>query len=194
MRVIDKRFNQETIAVISSLAGNTFNKYKSDPFIFTSSVYGIIGVYIGDEVYRISNFIEPTDFYGKDEDVAIFKFELAQDEDIHSYMDDGELIETIVDAQIRKIIVVNEHQKLFHNDIQTYDVSLTRGIIFEMEDERQIAFEKDIWFSEEINIHKGQDLISKFAPVETFIENWEEVDDYRAECDREEIVIPSGEK
>ena len=63
-----------------------------------------------------------------------------------------------------------------------------------MEDERQIAFEKDIWFSEEINIHKGQNLITKFAPVETITENWENVDDYRAECDREEIIILSGRK
>ena len=46
-----------------------------------------------------------------------------------------------------------------------YDVWVTRGIIIEFGD-HELAFEKPVWFSEDIVIRKGYNLIVKFQPVE----------------------------
>ena len=189
MKVIDNRFNSQIMDMISKMPGAVFHKYKSDPFVFTASVYGIVGLYIGNKTYRISNFVQPTDFYGKKEDVAMFLIDESTESEIKSCMDDGELIDTPVDSVIKKITVVNEHQQLFNQGIQTYDVYVTRAIIFEMEDGGEVSFEKDIWFSEEINIRRGHDLIGKLSSTDSFAENWEGIEGYDTKCDRESIIV-----
>jgi hypothetical protein len=102
-------------------------------------------------------------------------------------MDEGNMIEYPVENRITEIRIVNENQRLFHHDEQIYDVYTVRGIIFVLEDGREISFEKPIWFSEEIYIQKGYDLIEKFAPFEEFAEGWNE--DYHGESSREITVI-----
>lgn len=60
-----------------------------------------------------------------------------------------------VEEMIQEIQIVNEHQELFHLGVKTYDVQVTRGIIFLLQNGGEISFEKNIWFSEMISIHKG---------------------------------------
>lgn len=189
MVTIDKRFNANELDIIKEMSGKVFEGYECDPFIFTTSVYGIIGLHVGGKAYTITNFVQVENYYGRDEDVANFRVDIAKPGAIHSYMDGGKLINTPVDSTISRVRVINEHQKLFYRGEQTYDVQVTRGIIFELSDGRQISFEKDVWFSEEITIERGDDVISKFTPCEEFIHNWDGADDYRAECSREEIVF-----
>ena len=102
---------------------------------------------------------------------------------------EGIIEERYYDSIIKKITVVNEHQQLFNQGIQTYDVYVTRAIIFEMEDGGEISFEKDIWFSEEINIRRGHDLIDKLSSTDSFAENWEGIEGYDTKCDRESIIM-----
>jgi len=189
MVTIDKRFNATELGIIRGMSGKEFEEYECDPFIFTTSVYGIIGLHIGGMAYRITNFIKPENYYGKKEDVADFRIEVAKPDEIHSYMDDGELINTPVKSTISRIRIINEHQKLFYKGEQTYDVQVTRGIIFELCDGREISFEKDVWFSEEITVERGNALINRFTPCDEFIHNWDGADDYRADCSRQEIVF-----
>ncbi len=187
MKTIDIRFSIETIDTIRSLIGQRFESLKHDPFIFSPSVYGIVGMVIGGKSYTITNQVEVLDYYGKTEDVAVFHFQPAEYESIESFMDEGNMIEYPVENRITEIRIVNENQRLFHHDEQIYDVYTVRGIIFVLEDGREISFEKPIWFSEEIYIQKGYDLIEKFAPFEEFAEGWN--GDYHGECSREITVI-----
>lgn len=189
MVTIDNRFNDEELDIIKGMSGKEFEGYECDPFIFTKSVYGLVGLHIGGVAYKITNFIVPQDYYGKIEDVADFRISVANDGEIHSYMDGGTFVNTPVKSQISRIRIINEHQKLFYKGEQTYDVKVTRGIIFELIDGREISFEKDVWFSEEITVEKGSNVITRFTPCEEFSQNWEGIDDYTAECSREEIVI-----
>ena len=75
---------------------------------------------------------------------------------------------------------------MFENGEQTYDVWLTRGIIIDVGD-RQIAFEKDVWFSEEIIVHRGYELSKEFSPTEDFCVHWDS--SVKAECSREAVVL-----
>ena len=189
MVTIDKRFNDNELGIIREMSGKEFEAYECDPFIFTTSVYGIIGLYIGGSAYKITNFVKAENYYGKKEDVADFRVDVARPGEIHSYMDGGEFIKTPVKAIISKIRIINEHQKLFYREEQTYDVQVTRGIIFELSDGREISFEKDVWFSEEISVEKGSNLIDRFTSTDEFTQNWDGIDDYTAMCSREEIIL-----
>ena len=93
-----------------------------------------------------------------------------------------------VEQTITGISLVQENQQLFDQGKQTYDVWVTRGIIFSLDD-HQISFEKPIWFSEDIIIRKGYDLLEQFAPIETITdsENWAE--DLELKCTRNLVEL-----
>ncbi len=60
------------------------------------------------------------------------------------------------------------------------------GIIFVMNDGLEIAFEKQVWFSERISVYKGYHLIQQFSPISEFTWNWEHP--FRGECERQVIT------
>lgn len=185
MEKIDVRFSAADMAVVKNMVGKKMVKYKCDPFEFSTSVYGIVGISFEDASFAFTNFIEPLDYYGEQEDVAVFKIEQMPFQSIHSFIQNQTMIEMPIESIVSEVQVVNECQQLFENEKQTYEVLLTRGIIFIFEDGHELSFEKNIWFSEEITVEKGYDLIERFTPTSEFGEGWSE--NYRGECSREII-------
>ena len=186
MQCTDIRFNEKTVALLQAMVGQCFHKLKHDPFIYAESVYQNVGLYIGNKTYLLANELAVMDYYGAMEDVALLRLESCKEDEIKSGLSDTMQIDDIVEAVITEIRIVNENQQLFKNGEQTYDVWLTRGIIFVC-GEREIALEKDIWFSEEIAISKGYNTIKQFADPKEFAENWS--DENVAKCAREIITL-----
>lgn len=181
---IDVTFDEKTMNIFQNFIGKKFEKYKSDPFVYSPSVYGIVGLYIDKSVYKLTNLTEVFDYYGAKEDVAVFKLENSIDEEINTFIVNGKMIDCNIENTISKIQIVNENQKVFYKGEQTYDVWVTRGIIFLFADGLELSFEKDV-FSELIFIEKGYNLISRFTPEYKFSERWE--DGYTGECTRKII-------
>ena len=177
---IDTRFNDETMEMLRNMLGRTMIKYKCDPFIFSTSVYGIVGIFFKGRAFTFTNTTEAKDYFGTTEAVAIFHLAQTPEAEIKSRLQDEEMIDVSVNNQISEISVINEHQSLFENGVQTYDVWLTRGVIFKFVDGMELSFEKNVWFSEDITIEKGYDLITRFSPVNEFTEDWG--GKYRGEC------------
>lgn len=184
MNKIDMRFD---VNIIKELIGKEFTKYKCDAFDFTNSVTQIIGIYIGEKVFSLTNIQENVDYFGNLDDVAICRFTETVDDSVKSAFKDTEMRTTPVGGTIDKILLINENQKLFKNDEELYNVWLTRAIIFFV-DRREISFEKDnVPFSEEIVIHRGYDLIEKLSDEKEFLTAWRE--GLVPECTRDIIEI-----
>lgn len=184
MKSIDKRITKE---IFNKMVGKRLNYIMHDPFIYSNSVYGIVGLNIEDEYFKVSNQIEVEDFFGAKEDVARFDVIKDQKENIHSYVDGVNMSATPINQLIKGILVVNEHQQLFEDEQQTYDVWITRGFIIELADGLEISLEKEIWFSEEINIERGYNLIDKFSPISRVTEGWSSPK--KMVCEREILYI-----
>ncbi len=187
MKHIDVRFNQIEMRLIKDMIGSLLIKYKCDPFEFSTAVYGIVGICTDKTSYAFTNSIQVMDYYGANEDVAVFHIEKRDDLEIKSLISGNTMIELPVNKIIKEIDIINEHQKVFKNDEQTYDVWLTRGIIFRLADNTEISLEKNIWFSEMITIDKGDHLLSKFTSVKEFVEDWE--GEFHGECSREIVKL-----
>lgn len=184
MKKIDMRLDE---TIFQKMVGKQFLKYKCDPFVYTNSVTSIVGLYIDDEIFSLKNNQTTVDYFGTEDDCAVFSVEKVQEDDIISLFDDVEQIDTPIEEAICKITLVNENQRIFENGEYTYDVWLTRGIIFHFK-EREISFEKDnVPFSEEIVIQRGYDLMEKFSNQNDFLEGWDE--DKTPECAREVVII-----
>ena len=184
MKTIDMRFDED---ILRSFVGKTFSEYKCDPFVFTNSVTQIVGLYIDDKVYSMTNIQESVDYFGDTEDISVCKFKESEKKDIQSAFKDTEMISTPVKGIIEKILLVNEKQQLFKEGEELYSVWLTRGIVFFVNG-REISFEKDIVpFSEEIIIRRGYSLLRDFSDEKEFLQSWSE--EYEPMCNRQVIEI-----
>lgn len=171
MKTIDMRFDPE---LIRNLIGKTFIEYRCDAFDFTNSVTQIVGLSIGGKVYALTNVQEYVDYYGNDDDVAVYRLQETGSDGVKSAFKDTEMVTTPVNGIIEKVLLVNENQQIFKGGIEQYNVWLTRGIIF-FANGREISFEKDnIPFSEEIIIQRGYNLIDKFSDEKEFLTSWGE--------------------
>lgn len=184
MKTIDMRFNAD---MIQEWVGEKFVKYKCDPFNITNSVTQIVGLYIGDDIYSLTNIQEAVDYFGFIEDMSVSRIMKVEDSAIKSALKDVEMISTSVSEEITSVKIINEKQTMTINGELAYEVWLTRAIIFEMGG-REISFEKDtVPFSEEIIIQGGHELIDKISDNDDFLQEWDE--EYSPEYKRDVLVI-----
>lgn len=165
----DLRLDEE---IFKKMIGKQFYKYKCDPFVFTNTVTGIVGLYIGEKVFELKNEQTAFQYFDSMDDVALWNIKETNDSEIHSVFENTEQIDTSINQNINSIILVNEHQMVNIHD-QEYDLWLTRAIVFHLEN-RDIYFEKDnTAFSEEIEIKRGHDLLSEFPKRnDYFLDQW----------------------
>lgn len=182
--VYDFRFDEK---LFQSFPGKTFHKYRCDPFIGVPKVYAVIGIYIGDKVYRLSNFTQVMDYDFHADPIAVNRFEETEDSAIVSAVNNMRQVDMPREGTIEKVTLVNEHQVIRYNGTKAYEIWVTRAVIFTI-DGTELSFEKDSWpYSEELEIHEGKDLRNSLSDVNEFSYGWEE--GVTAKAEREEIVF-----
>lgn len=165
----DLRLDEE---IFKKMIGKQFNKYRCDPYVFTNTVTGIVGLYIGEKVFELKNEQSAFQYFDSMDDVALWNIKEVSDSEIYSVFENTEQIDTSINQNINSITLVNEHQIVNIHE-QEYNLWLTRAIIFHLEN-RDIYFEKDnTAFSEEIEIKRGHDLLSEFPKRnDYFLDQW----------------------
>lgn len=165
-------FTSKELQILTAMKGQQFNNYKSDPFVYSPMVFGIVGISVGDETYKITAQLKETQRFNSIDEVVCLQIEKADSTDIGSLMDGGEMVETPVMNKIDSIMVVTDFQTLT-KDSDEKEFARTIGCIFKMFDGLEISFEVGCWYSEMITVRKGYNLIEDFTPVEEFYEEWE---------------------
>ena len=165
----DLRLDEE---IFKKMIGKQFNKYRCDPYVFTNTVTGIVGLYIGEKVFELKNEQSAFQYFDSMDDVALWNIKEVSDSEIYSVFENTEQIDTSINQNINSITLVNEHQIVNIHEHE-YNLWLTRAIIFHLEN-RDIYFEKDnTAFSEEIEIRRGHDLLSEFPKRnDYFLDQW----------------------
>ncbi len=185
MKKIDIRFSKNTMTLLKSLIGKKMDYFACFRLGYTSSVYGMVLFKINGDFYWLTNRLETMDYMNKVDDVGVFKFEKTDINTVEKFLEGNPLTETPIDQTISEIRIMNENQQLFHNNIQTYDVNTVRGLVFVLQDGREISLEKEIWFSEMINVRTGHKLMDEYDTMDDFMKNWEEFPDYDTKGSRE---------
>jgi hypothetical protein len=158
---------------VQSLVGRTFVKYRCDEFFVANDVLEIVGLFIGDDVFSLRANFEMVDYLGEPDDIAYMKFSYDKEQNICSAFKDSVMIDHPVNTKIASIKVFNDHQLLVKDKKVEYDAHVTRAILFYLDDNREILFEKDNWvYSENISISTGQDLEKELSDVNFFCEGW----------------------
>lgn len=184
MKVNDYRFDQ---SLFKSFIGKNFNKYKHEKFLYTNTVTQILGFMINGKSYEMNNDFEQVDFMGWDNEATICRISQTSWDSILS--DNEDVIETEINKEIKSITLINDHfvSKTFGNI--NYDWWETRAIIFNF-GELEVSFEKqDSFFSMEIEINKGYELIHKVEDGRFILSDFEQTDEQTIEVNRETITL-----
>ncbi len=189
MKRLDIRYDDKTMELLKSLVGKRLEKIEHLAVPLPTCAYGVVVYKIAGEEYSLTNKLETMDYMNEIQDVGVFKFKRANENEVDEIIDGHELIETPVEQEIEEIRIMNEKQQLFEKEVQTYDVDTVRGMVFVLKDGREVSAEKDIWFSECIKITVGHDLMKEYSTMEDFFGNWEDYPEYMAKGSREIIEL-----
>ncbi len=185
----DIRFDKKTLELLQLLVGQELEYFACERLEYTSSVYGMVVFAIGNKLYRITNLHERLEYFNSVDDVGVCRFEETNEDAVQSFLEGGELIKTPVKQRIKEIRIMNENQQLYHRGKQTYDMYTVRGIVFVMEDGREISVEKEIWFSEMITVRAGRNLMDEFESMDDFLGNWVDSQEYQTDGSREILIL-----
>ncbi len=184
MNVNDYRFNQD---LLKSFIGKTFNKYKHKKFSYTNTVSLYLGFMIDNVSYEISNDFEAVDFLDLDGEATICR---VNQKDWNKILENkNNVIETEIEKEIKSITIINDNFISRSYGEINYDWWETRAIIFNV-DQLEVSFEKtDCFFSMEIEINKGYDLINKVEDGKFILSGFEQSDEQTIEVNREIIKL-----
>ena len=190
---IDKRLTDEEMNILRQLIGKKIVSFRHEEFRPTHASYGAVGIETEQGMIYLYCQTEPINYFGSVGDEAV----LTLTRERHAWLDESPYTYVLAAASpvhetVKEIHVVQDHQRLYENGEQTFDVWLTWGIIFEFGD-YQYSLEKSQGFSGIIFIEKGNDLINTFSSTDGFEDPEFWTDDCIAECDREIVVISESD-
>lgn len=185
MKKYDFRINSDEA---KKLLNKKFNKYKHAEFEYTNTVTLYVGLMIDDISYEVCNDYEQLDYFGWDNEATVCRINKKPWEMILNNSS-SKIVETNIDQVIKGITIVNDHYSSFDHKIQNYDLWETRAVIFDFGD-HQISFEKqDCWFSMEIEINRGENLINKISDGKFILKDFEQSEKQTIKTDRDIIEI-----
>ncbi|MCD8205702.1 MAG: hypothetical protein LUD29_03715 [Clostridia bacterium] len=194
MKRLDIRFDRETMDLLRSLIGKKMNKFMCQRRMYSAAVDEVVIFQIENVLYKLTNAYQDLEYMNHLDDVGVFKFGPASEDDIKwyeaLYTPKLDMISTPIEQNIMEIRILHENQQLYHFGEQVNDVNIVRGVIFVMEDGLEIALEKDMWFSEFIYVTTGHNLMDEFRGIdETHLQTWKSDPEYEAKGSRELVVL-----
>lgn len=147
------------------------NWIKHDEFLFSPTTYGVVYIKIGNTIYSLTDFYETKNLGDGTEEISVLKIQVDNNA-LHGMTCDTKKVCENLNLKIQKIILVNTITNItLKSNLNNSDTILdTQGIIFSLDNDYQLAFEKDD-FGENISIYKGYKLEDKFADIPNMIKN-----------------------
>lgn len=178
MNKINHLLKREEIELLKSLINKKLVSIKHDSFIYTNSSFVKVSFYFEDgSIFQLANrIVGVDDFFGEDEDVAKFTFQKCEEKDTETEFTGGnypKIITSPINLKIKDIILINENVKTYEKKELTYEFDYVKGIIFRFEG-IDYLFQRNIWFSEDIFIFKGANVMNKIVPVDEGWDDWGE--------------------
>ena len=72
---IDVRLKKEDVQILQSIVGKKLDRIEHDEFVFTNTSSQAVKFDLGDALFYLYSFTEPLDYFGADEDVAVWSVE-----------------------------------------------------------------------------------------------------------------------
>ena len=172
----DFRFDTK---LMQSFVGLQITSYKC-----TDTITEMVDIQIGDNVYCLTNEYEELDYFLLENENTVYRIS-----DSYRNGPDNTQITVNVNQIISKVILLNEHIVLEKNDRISYDVWNTKAIIFGLNDYELCFIKEDCWFSEKIEILKGNNLLNHIFDEQGILDDFIDMKDGMVELNNEIVVF-----
>ena len=177
-KTLDTRLSAEERTSLSCLIGKSFDKYRSDTFTFSNTVYGTLGIIADNIVLELTNYTQvEEEYFGYSEEVSRFRLKRVNASDLKSGVVDGVQIDHVVNDIIVDVKLVNDREIMTKAGEPFFDYRYTRAIVFCFEG-HELAFERGDDVFELIHVVSGYEALTKIGPADEFLdpkEGFEEV-------------------
>ena len=186
MKIIDNRFNED---LIKSFVGKKLARIKHDHFRYTNTVTGIVGFMIEDKSYAMVNDFEEVDYLDWDNEACVCRITERPWNEIRSFVEGEEQITTEINEIVEQVTIINDHIESYSYGEKDYDVWETRAIIFDL-GSYQVSFTKQVcFFSMEIEVNRGYDLINKIETTDAVYTGHNVADELALKIGREIVTL-----
>ena len=172
MAITDVRLSEREKSLLAGMIGKTLDELIRDEYIVNPTTYMSAWLVIQGDVFDVHCEVEPRDYFGEVDDVAVVSVREDGRGGVHSHLvGHGQTTERIA-RTILDVKVVEDTQEMLEGDDTEHVFSFTAAIIFELEGTK-LMFEFGPWFSEDIGIVRGPQADAKLPAA---IEDIPEVD------------------
>ena len=177
--MVNARFTEEMIKILSDMKGITFVSYECDEGHGFPRAYGNFRINLEDYSVDVSNEIRGLPFFGKVEEVAMFSCKKVDSKTPYEPGVIGETRLVPVEEKIESVEIVTDEINVNNGE---YEIVFDSALIIKTE-YQTIMFSKDVWFSEIINISDNDDYDSVYT-IDSVIEHWNNEGDYEVAVKR----------
>ncbi len=181
MIVTDTRFTDEEKALLASLIGRQFEKYRIDEYVAGTceSSFGIVGLFVGGRIFAFTAEQESREFFGAKEDIAVVSFSETDEDGIKPHLVDKRQVDWSVGDVIEDIEIYEDRQVLSEDGADIFEYRWIGGIVFKMP-RTEIVVEPDGWIMESFSVRRGPGSSRSIHPADFDIDE-EEREHTRAE-------------
>lgn len=165
MKKIDVRLDDKSRNMLSGLVGKRFESFSCDEFHFRPAVYQAVYFTVDGKNFAIENKTKALEYFGSIEDMGVITISEWGKKPFSSRVVHGTQIEIPVNEPIAGIQTIDDVYTMTENGEKVSSIAFTKAVVFLFSD-RQIVFEKDVWFSEDIYIHRGSNAVLKVMGIE----------------------------
>ena len=177
--MIDMRFTQEMVDIISSMKNRTIISYQCAEIDDWSRTYGNFRINLEGYSIEFTNKIKEVPFFGATEDVAGFECKQIDPKTAYTPGIIREIQVVPVEEKVQSVEIITDKINVNHGE---YEIAFDNAIIIRTE-YQIIMFSRDIWFSETINISDNDDYDSVY-PIASVIEHWNNDGEYDVKVKR----------
>lgn len=175
--MVDAKFNIEMIEILKSMKGKTFKSYEYESLDKWGNPYGCVRLNLGRYAVDLTNFVQEINFFGKIEDIPVFKCEKKELSD--PFCIDTETVANMVDEVIKEVFIVTD--VITVPDCK-YSVAIDRAVVIKCEFNYYV-FSKEWYYGELIFIRFGKEM-PLIYPIEKVAFDWGDYGEHKTTVER----------
>lgn len=170
MMVTDTRLSESEKALLTGMIGKTLEAYRCDDRTFggVTSSFGIVGIWVGGEVYAVANEVEGRMHFGELDDVAALSIAKASADDLASPLVGQKQVDVHVGKTIEDVCLYEDTQTQLDGGVAVCDYRFTSAIVFRFA-HSQLVLGSSGWMSEDIEITRGPHAEGGIVAADEFV-------------------------
>ena len=172
MAITDTRFTSEEKALLASLIGRRFEKYRVDERISDddATAFGVVGLFVDGHIFALSAKQEAREFFESREDIAVVSFSESDAAGIGAHLIGVKQVDRTVGMPIEDVLLYEDRHALKFDGETAFEYLWTSAIVFKLP-HTEVVIEPDGWIMESFTVTRGPGASKSIRPADSDIDD-----------------------